>query len=67
VEKLEEILEEKLRKVIQPLSEQIEDAMKSVNALSTKYDQIVKTPKNLDEAKDKQIASKQRYLSLQTK
>jgi len=37
VEKLEEILEEKLRKVIQPLSKQIEDAMQSVNALNTKY------------------------------
>ena len=36
VEKLEEILEEKLRKVIQPLSKQIEDAMQSVNALNTK-------------------------------
>ena len=40
VEKLEEILEEKLRKAIQPLSKQIEDAMQSVNALNTKYDQI---------------------------
>ena len=40
VEKLEEILEEKLRKVIQPLSKQIEDAMQSVNALNSKYDQI---------------------------
>ena len=29
VEKLGEILEEKLRKVIQPLSKQIEDAMQS--------------------------------------
>ncbi|XP_068707747.1 uncharacterized protein [Montipora foliosa] len=55
VEKLEEILEEKLRKVIQPLSKQIEDAMQSVNALNTKYDQIVKTLKDLDEAKDKKI------------
>ena len=55
VEKLEEILEEKLRKVIQPLSKQIDDAMQSVNALNTKYDQIVKTLKDLDEAKDKQI------------
>ena len=55
VEKLGEILEEKLRKVIQPLSKQIEDAMQSVNALNTKYDQIVKTLKDLDKAKDKQI------------
>ena len=55
VEKLEEILEEKLRKAIQPLSKQIEDAMQSVNALNTKYDQIAKTLKDLDEAKDKQI------------
>ena len=55
VEKLEEILEEKLRKVIQPLSKQIEDAMQSVNALNSKYDQIAKTLKDLDEAKDKQI------------
>ena len=55
VEKLEEILEEKLRKAIQPLSKQIEDAMQSVNALKTKYDQIAKTLKDLDEAKDKQI------------
>ena len=55
VEKLEEILEEKLRKVIQPLSKQIEDAMQSVNALSSKYDQIAETLKDLDEAKDKQI------------
>ena len=35
VEKLEEILEEKLRKAIQPLSKQIEEAMQSVNALNT--------------------------------
>ena len=55
VEKLEEILEEKLRKVIQPLSKQIDDAMQSVNAFNPKYDQIVKTLKELDEAKDKQI------------
>ena len=55
VEKLEEILEEKLRKVIQPPSKQIDDAMQSVNALNTKYDQIVKTLKDLDEAKDKQM------------
>ena len=55
VEKLEEILEEKLRKVIQPLSKQIEDAMQSVNALNSKYDQIAKTLKDPDEAKDKQI------------
>ena len=55
VEKLEEILEEKLRKVIQPLSKQIEDAMQSVNALNSKYDQIAKTLKDLDEAKDKQV------------
>ena len=55
VEKLEEILEEKLRKVIQPLSKQIEDAMQSVNALNPKYDQIAKTLKDLDEAKDKQV------------
>ena len=53
--KLEEILEGKLRKVIQPLSKQIEDAMQSVNALNSKYDQIAKTLKDLDEAKDKQI------------
>lgn len=55
VEKLEEILEEKLREAIQPLSKQIEDAMQSVNALNIKYDQIVKTLKDLDEAKDKLI------------
>ena len=55
VEKLEEILEEKLRKVIQPLSKQIEDAMQSVNALNTKYDQIVKTLKDIDKAKDKKM------------
>ena len=55
VEKLEEILEEKLRKVIQPLNKQIEDAMQSVNALNTKYDQIVKTLKDIDKAKDKQM------------
>ena len=42
VEKLEEILEEKLQKAIQPLSKQIEDTMQSVNALNTKYDQIAK-------------------------
>ena len=42
VEKLEEILEEKLRKVIQPLSKQIDDAMQSVYALNSKYDQIAK-------------------------
>ena len=52
---MEEIPEEKLRKVIQPLSKQIEDAMQSVNALNSKYDQIAKTLKDLDEAKDKQI------------
>ena len=52
MEKLEEILKEKLRKVIQPLSKQIKDAMQSVNS---KYDQIAKTLKDLDEAKDKQI------------
>ena len=46
VEKLEEILEQKLQKVILPLSKQIEDATQSVNALNTRYD---------DEAKDKQI------------
>ena len=40
---------------VQPLSKQIEDAMQSVNALNTKYDQIAKTLKDLDEAKDKQI------------
>ena len=45
VEKLEEIPEEKLRKVIQPLSKQIEDAMQLVNALNSKYDQIAKTPR----------------------
>ena len=55
VEKLKEILEGKLRKVIQPLSKQIEDAMQSVDALNSKYDQIAKTLKDLDEAKDKQI------------
>ena len=55
VEKLEEILEDKLQKAIQPLSKQIEDARQSVNALSTKYDQIAKTLKDLDEAKEKQI------------
>ena len=52
VEKLEEILEEKLRKVIQPLSKQIKDPMQSVNS---KYDQIAKTLKDLDEAKDELI------------
>lgn len=55
LEKLDEILEEKIRKVIQPLSKQIEDAMQSVNLLNTKYDHIVKTLKDLGEAKDKQI------------
>ena len=55
VEKLKEILGGKLRKVIQPLSKQIEDAMQSVNALNSKYDQIAKTLKDLDEAKDEQI------------
>ena len=55
VEKLKEILKGKLRKVIQPLSKQIEDAMQSVNARNSKYDQIAKTLKDLDEAKDKQI------------
>ena len=55
VEKLKEILGGKLRKVIQPLSKQIEDAMQSVNALNSKYDQIAKTLKDPDEAKDKQI------------
>ena len=49
---MEEILKEKLRKVIQPLSKQIKDPMQSVNS---KYDQIAKTLKDLDEAKDKQI------------
>ena len=37
VEKLEEILEEKLQKAIKPLSKQIEDALQSVNALNTTY------------------------------
>ena len=55
VEKLKEILEGKLRKVIQPLIKQIEDAMQSVNVLNSIYDQIAKTLKDLDEAKDKQI------------
>ena len=55
VEKLDDILEEKIRKVIQPLSKQIEDAMQSVNLLNSKYDRIVKTLKDLGEAKDKQI------------
>ena len=40
VDKLEEVLEEKLQKMIQPLSKQIEDAMQSVNAVNTKYNQI---------------------------
>ncbi|XP_068670134.1 uncharacterized protein [Montipora foliosa] len=40
---------------IQHLSKQIEDAMQSVNALNTKYDQIVKTLKDLDKAKVEQI------------
>ena len=52
VEKLEEILEEKLQKAIQPLSKQIEDALQSVNALNSKYDKITKTLKDLDEAKE---------------
>ncbi len=55
VEKLEEILEEKLQKAIQPLSKQIEDALQSVNALNTKYEKIAKSLKDLDEAKKKQI------------
>ena len=58
VEKLEEILEEKLQKVIQPLSKQIEDALQSVNALNTKYDKFAKALKDLDEAKKKQIVIK---------
>ena len=55
VEKLEEILEEKLLKAIQPLSKQIEDAMQTVNALNTKYGKIAKSLKDLDEAKKRQI------------
>ena len=55
VEKLEEILEEKLQKAIQPPSKQIEDALQSVNALNTKYEKIAKSLKDLDEAKKKQI------------
>ena len=55
MEKLEEILEVKLQKVVQPLSKQIEDAMQSVKALNSKYDQIAKTLKDLDEANDEQI------------
>ena len=55
VETLEEILKEKLRKAIQPLSKQIKDTMQSVNALKTKYDQIAKTLTDLDEAKESLI------------
>ena len=46
VEKLEEILEEKLQKAIQPLSKQIEDALQSVNTLNTNYDKIANTERS---------------------
>ena len=40
VEKLEEILEEKLLKVIQPLSKQIEDAMQSVGSITSRCSEM---------------------------
>ena len=54
MEKLEEILEEKLRKVIQLLSKRIEDAMQSANTL--KYDQIVKTMKGIRSSRHQEVS-----------
>ena len=41
-EKIESIFEEKLREAIQPLTKQVEDAMKNINFISEKYDEIIK-------------------------
>ena len=40
-EKIESIFEEKLREAIQPLTKQVEDAMKNINFISEKYDEII--------------------------
>ena len=56
VEKLEEILEEKLQKTLQPLSKQINDALQTVNSLNSKYNKIVKLLNDLDEVKKSLIA-----------
>ena len=41
-EKIESIFEEKLREAMQPLTKQVEDAMKNINFIREKYDEIIK-------------------------
>ena len=50
-EKIESIFEEKLREAIQPLTctKRIEDAMKNINFISKKYDEIIKLLKVSEE------------------
>ena len=48
-EKIESIFEEKLREAIQPLTKQVEDAMKNINFISEKYDEIIKLLKVSEE------------------
>ncbi len=48
-EKIESIFEEKLRETIQPLTKQVEEAMKNINFISQKYDEIAKLLKTSDE------------------
>ena len=48
-EKIESIYEEKLREAIQALTKQVEDAMKNINFISEKYDEIIKLLKVSEE------------------
>lgn len=57
-EKIESIFEEKLREAIQPLTKQVEDAMKNINFISEKYDEIIKLLKVSEEQKNKNLKAK---------
>ena len=50
-EKIESIFEEKLREAIQPLTKQVEDAMKNINFIIERYDEIIKLLKVSEEGK----------------
>ena len=60
-EKIESIFEEKLREAIQPLTKQVEDAMKNINFISEKYDEIIKLLK-VSEEERKLLVTKNKNL-----
>ena len=60
-EKIESIFEEKLREAIQPLTKPVEDAMKNINFISEKYDEIIKLLK-VSEEERKLLVTKNKNL-----